>query len=105
MNSTIIRSLLTALARMGVAEICVAAGARNAPIIAALVESEGVKLWNFFEERSASFFAIGRIQADRAPVAVLTLTHGLPDLRCPQRLQRLQHLCTRWHCAAERPAK
>jgi 2-succinyl-5-enolpyruvyl-6-hydroxy-3-cyclohexene-1-carboxylate synthase len=72
MNSTIIRSLLTALARMGVAEICVAAGARNAPIIAALVESEGVKIWNFFEERSASFFAIGRIQADRAPVAVLT---------------------------------
>lgn len=72
MNNLIIRSLLTALARMGVAEVCVAAGARNAPIIAALVESEGVKLWNFFEERSAAFFAIGRIQADRAPVAVLT---------------------------------
>lgn len=72
MNTHIIRSLLTALARMGVAEVCVAAGARNAPIIAALVESEGVKLWNFFEERSAAFFALGRILADRAPVAVLT---------------------------------
>ncbi|TDU73191.1 2-succinyl-5-enolpyruvyl-6-hydroxy-3-cyclohexene-1-carboxylate synthase [Prosthecobacter fusiformis] len=72
MNNLIIRSLLTALARMGVAEVCVAAGARNAPIIAALIESEGVKLWNFFEERSAGFFAIGRILADRAPVAVLT---------------------------------
>jgi len=72
MNTHIIRSLLTALARMGVSEVCVAAGARNAPIIAALIESEGVKLWNFFEERSAAFFAIGRILADRAPVAVLT---------------------------------
>lgn len=72
MNTHIIRSLLTALARMGVAEVCVAAGARNAPIISALIESEGVKLWNFFEERCAGFFALGRIQADRAPVAVLT---------------------------------
>lgn len=72
MNTHIIRSLLTALARMGVAEVCVAAGARNAPIVAALTESEGVKLWNFFEERCAGFFAIGRILADRAPVAVLT---------------------------------
>lgn len=72
MNTLVIRSLLTALARMGVAEICVAAGARNAPVIAALMESEGIKLWNFFEERSAAFFALGRILANRAPVAVLT---------------------------------
>lgn len=72
MNTLVIRSLLTALARLGVAEVCVAAGARNAPVITALIESEGVKLWNFFEERSAAFFALGRILADRAPVAVLT---------------------------------
>jgi 2-succinyl-5-enolpyruvyl-6-hydroxy-3-cyclohexene-1-carboxylate synthase len=72
MNTLIIRSLLTALARMGVAEVCVAAGARNAPIISALIESEGVKIWNFFDERSAAFFALGRILADRSPVAVLT---------------------------------
>lgn len=57
---------------MGVAEVCVAAGARNAPVITALLECEGVKLWSFFEERSAAFFALGRILADRAPVAVLT---------------------------------
>jgi 2-succinyl-5-enolpyruvyl-6-hydroxy-3-cyclohexene-1-carboxylate synthase len=72
MNSRIIRSTLTALARMGVAEVCVAAGARNAPLITALMASEGVKIWSFFEERSAAFFALGRIQADRQPVAVLT---------------------------------
>lgn len=72
MNALIIRSTLTALARMGVAEVCVAAGARNAPLITALLASEGVKLWSFFEERSAAFFALGRILADRSPVAVLT---------------------------------
>lgn len=72
MNARIIRSTLTALARMGVAEVCVAAGARNAPLITALMASEGVKIWSFFEERSAAFFALGRIQADRQPVAVLT---------------------------------
>ncbi len=72
MNARIIRSTLTALARMGVAEVCVAAGARNAPLITALMACEGVKIWSFFEERSAAFFALGRIQADRQPVAVLT---------------------------------
>ncbi|MEQ1750757.1 MAG: 2-succinyl-5-enolpyruvyl-6-hydroxy-3-cyclohexene-1-carboxylic-acid synthase [Prosthecobacter sp.] len=72
MNARIIRSTLTALARMGVAEVCVAAGARNAPLITALMASEGVKIWSFFEERCAAFFALGRIQADRQPVAVLT---------------------------------
>ncbi len=72
MNARIIRSTLTALARMGVAEVCVAAGARNAPLITALMASDGVKIWSFFEERCAAFFALGRIQADQQPVAVLT---------------------------------
>ena len=72
MKNLLIRSTLTALARLGVAEVCVAAGARNAPIISALVECEGVKRWSFFEERCAAFFALGRIMTDRAPVAVLT---------------------------------
>ena len=72
MNARLIRSTLTALARMGVAEVCVAAGARDAPLITALMASEGVKLWSFFEERCAAFFALGRIQADHQPVAILT---------------------------------
>ncbi len=72
MNARLIRSTLTALARLGVAEVCVAAGARNAPLITALMASEGVKLWSFFEERCAAYFALGRIQADHLPVAVLT---------------------------------
>jgi 2-succinyl-5-enolpyruvyl-6-hydroxy-3-cyclohexene-1-carboxylate synthase len=72
MKNLLIRSTLTAIARLGVAEVCVAAGARNAPLLSAILESEGVKVWSFFEERCAAFFALGRIQADRTPVAVLT---------------------------------
>lgn len=72
MKNLLIRSTLTALARLGVAEVCVAAGARNAPLITALIASDGIKLWSFFEERSAAFFALGRLMADRTPIAVLT---------------------------------
>jgi 2-succinyl-5-enolpyruvyl-6-hydroxy-3-cyclohexene-1-carboxylate synthase len=72
MKNLLIRSTLTSLARLGVAEVCVAAGARNAPLITALIASDGIKLWSFFEERSAAFFALGRLMVDRMPIAVLT---------------------------------
>jgi 2-succinyl-5-enolpyruvyl-6-hydroxy-3-cyclohexene-1-carboxylate synthase len=68
----LITHTLERLARLGVREVCVAAGARNAPLVAALADSTGVALWNFFEERSAAFFALGRILVDRQPVAVVT---------------------------------
>jgi len=68
----LIQQTLQTLADLGVREVCVAAGARNAPLVAALLNSRGVKIWNFFEERSAAFFALGRIMADRLPVAVVT---------------------------------
>ena len=71
-NSALAQTLLLHLARLGVREVCLAAGARNAPLITALLSCTGVKLWNFFEERSAGFFALGRMMADRSPVAVVT---------------------------------
>lgn len=71
-NAALSQSLLQQLARLGVREVCVAAGARNTPLLTTLLASTGVKLWNFFEERCAGFFALGRIMVDRAPVAVVT---------------------------------
>ncbi|MDB6003340.1 MAG: 2-succinyl-5-enolpyruvyl-6-hydroxy-3-cyclohexene-carboxylate synthase [Prosthecobacter sp.] len=71
-QAELIHQTLHTLAYLGVREVCVAAGARNAPLVSALMASSGVKIWNFFEERSAAFFALGRIMADRQPVAVLT---------------------------------
>jgi 2-succinyl-5-enolpyruvyl-6-hydroxy-3-cyclohexene-1-carboxylate synthase len=72
MNSHLAQTTLLNLARLGVREICIAAGARNIPLITALDHSCGLRLWNFFEERSAGFFALGRMMEKRAPVAVLT---------------------------------
>jgi len=77
----LIRQALSALAHFGVREVCVAAGARNAPLIAALLTSKGIRIWNFFEERSAAFFALGRMMADRRPVAVVT-TSGTAAAEC-----------------------
>lgn len=71
-QAQLIHQTLHTLAYLGVREVCVAAGARNAPLVAALLASSGLKIWNFFEERSAAFFALGRIMADRLPVAVVT---------------------------------
>lgn len=68
----LIEKTLQLLAELGVREVCIAAGARNAPLVAALLASHGVKIWHFFEERSAAFFALGRIMADRHPVAIVT---------------------------------
>ena len=71
-QAQLIQQTLHTLAYLGVREVCVAAGARNAPLVSALLASSGVKVWNFFEERSAAYFALGRIMADRQPVAVVT---------------------------------
>lgn len=71
-QAQLIQQTLSTLVHFGVREVCIAAGARNAPLVAALLASKGLKIWNFFEERSAAFFAVGRMMADRQPVAVVT---------------------------------
>lgn len=73
MNQTeLVRGVLRLLAGLGVRECCVAAGARNAPLIAALLASRGVRVRHFFEERCAGFFALGRVLDSGRPVAVVT---------------------------------
>jgi 2-succinyl-5-enolpyruvyl-6-hydroxy-3-cyclohexene-1-carboxylate synthase len=64
--------LVTALADAGVREFCVCPGGRNAPLVVVLARADGVTVRTFFEERAAAFFALGRIKADGAPVAVVT---------------------------------
>ncbi len=77
-NAIAIRSLFEQLDALGVTEFCVCAGARNAPIIetlttrAASTQISEYKIYHFFDERSASYFALGRVMESRKPVAVLT---------------------------------
>lgn len=63
--------LIEAVRAAGVREFCVCAGSRNAPLLAVLGASDA-RLFSFVDERSAAFFALGRIKLHGAPVAVVT---------------------------------
>lgn len=66
--SRVIRQLLAS----GVKEFCLCAGARNSPFVQVFSENEQIKVFHFFEERSAAFFALGRMASTRRPMAVVT---------------------------------
>ena len=55
----------------GVREFVVCPGARNAALVLGAARC-GVKIWTHFEERSAAFFALGRVRDTSRPVAVVT---------------------------------
>lgn len=75
-NLELAQSVLDRLRTYGVREIVLCAGARNAPFVALLSAGSNsnseFKVYSFFEERSASFFALGRMQSEGSPVAVIT---------------------------------
>ncbi len=72
MNRELALHVLDALSQAGVRELCVCAGARNAPLVSLLSQDGRFRLLYFFEERSASFFGLGRTKATGAPFAVVT---------------------------------
>lgn len=66
-------TVLKDLSEIGVQEFCVCPGARNAPWVAMLAENpKHFRCFYFFEERSAAFFALGRIRLTGRPVGVIT---------------------------------
>ena len=71
-NAQLAHRVLDGLCRAGVREFCIAAGARNAPLLGPLLASPELSVFHFFDERSAGFFALGRCMAKRRPVVVIT---------------------------------
>lgn len=74
-NAQLAASTLANLVALGVKKVVVCAGARNAPIVASLLsvrERAGFEVFHHFDERSASFFALGLAKRDWQPVAVIT---------------------------------
>jgi 2-succinyl-5-enolpyruvyl-6-hydroxy-3-cyclohexene-1-carboxylate synthase len=63
--------LIDAVRALGATEFCVCAGSRNSPLLAVLGAS-ALRLFSFVDERSAAFFALGRIKLHGHPVAVVT---------------------------------
>ena len=75
------RRLIDEVRARGARDFCVCAGSRNSPLLAVLgtgvipSEVEGSGGWavfSFVDERSAAFFALGRIKLHGAPAAVVT---------------------------------
>jgi 2-succinyl-5-enolpyruvyl-6-hydroxy-3-cyclohexene-1-carboxylate synthase len=97
-NVEIARRLIDAVRGAGAGEFCVCAGSRNSPLLVVLgnlgtpvprylgdlspsqpevprhrgTEVPPVRLFSFVDERSAAFFALGRIKLHGNPVAVIT---------------------------------
>jgi 2-succinyl-5-enolpyruvyl-6-hydroxy-3-cyclohexene-1-carboxylate synthase len=55
----------------GVEEFCVCAGSRNASLISVLSRTSNAKIYSFFDERAAAFFALGRMKDSSKPVGVV----------------------------------
>lgn len=65
--------LINELYLWGVRDFIVCAGARNAPFIHVLDNlKKDINVFSFFEERSAGFFALGRIKKNNKPAVVIT---------------------------------
>lgn len=64
--------VFSVLKQAGAENLIVCAGARNAPMVLALEAESSFKIYNFFEERCAAFFALGLVKATGKPVAILT---------------------------------
>ncbi len=72
MNQSLAAHVLDTLAAAGAQELCLCAGARNSPLVALAAQDARFRPFHLFEERSAAFFALGRIKAAGLPVAVVT---------------------------------
>ena len=71
-NGILAKQVLEELIAQGVQEFCLCPGGRMAPLLYPLVNSLQVHIYNWPEERSAAFFALGRIKATGRPTAVVT---------------------------------
>lgn len=65
------RRLVQQVRELGASDFCTCAGSRNSPLLAVLAQAEA-RLFSFVDERSAAFFALGRVKLQGRPAAVVT---------------------------------
>jgi 2-succinyl-5-enolpyruvyl-6-hydroxy-3-cyclohexene-1-carboxylate synthase len=73
-NQALAIEVIEALRRAGVRTVCLCPGGRNAPLVEVLepLRQGGMEVLDFFDERGAAFFALGRARRDLRPSAVVT---------------------------------
>lgn len=72
MNNFLAQHIIEQAIKRGITDFCVAPGSRNSPLVYALNLTKQAKVYYWSEERSAGFFAMGKIKATGKPVAVVT---------------------------------
>jgi 2-succinyl-5-enolpyruvyl-6-hydroxy-3-cyclohexene-1-carboxylate synthase len=97
-------SLIAEVRAAGVQEFCVCAGSRNAPLLAVLGASDA-RLFSFVDERSAAFFALGRIKLHGSPVAVVTTSGTAVAEMLPAAIEAFYSGLPLVLISADRPAR
>jgi len=74
LNQPLALEVIETLQRAGARTVCLCPGGRNAPLVEALEPARhtAFEVLDFFDERGAAFFALGRARRDGQPVAVVT---------------------------------
>jgi 2-succinyl-5-enolpyruvyl-6-hydroxy-3-cyclohexene-1-carboxylate synthase len=71
-NIELARRTIAAVRSLGVTHFCVCAGSRNAPLLAVIAATSGIRVYRFVDERSAAFFALGIAKRYGTPACVVT---------------------------------
>lgn len=69
-TSQLVKNVFSLLQQLDTQEVIICAGARNMPLVEAL-KYENFSVKSYFEERSAGFYALGRVKATQKPVAII----------------------------------
>ncbi|MBS4168896.1 2-succinyl-5-enolpyruvyl-6-hydroxy-3-cyclohexene-1-carboxylic-acid synthase [Parachlamydia sp. AcF125] len=72
MSKILALKVLEEALKKGVQEFCICAASRNADFVKILNQAIGIRVYSWFEERSAGYFALGRIKQTGRPVGVIT---------------------------------
>ena len=99
--------LIARLRAEGAREFCVCAGSRNSPLLAVLGVAglSGVPVYSFVDERSASFFALGRSKLHGQPVAVVTTSGTAVAEMLPAAIEAFYSGVPLILVSADRPAR
>ncbi|MEO0444588.1 MAG: 2-succinyl-5-enolpyruvyl-6-hydroxy-3-cyclohexene-1-carboxylic-acid synthase [Verrucomicrobiota bacterium] len=102
------KAVVTRCLERGIREYVVCSGSRNSPLVIELLryaDSDDVTVWSHFEERAASFFALGRSRSLEAPVAVVTTSGTAVGELYPAMIEALYQRVPLLAITADRPKR
>lgn len=102
-NADFSRALAASFAALGLRDVCISPGSRNAPLTLAFAAHPDLRSWSHHDERSAGFFAVGLARASGRPVA-LVCTSGTAAVEYhPAVVEALQSRAPLLVLTADRP--